>query len=166
MNRREVLAAVGVAALLPVCDVFAAAPVAHASSRRLPAFDAAMRIGPAQGGVGNHRHAEILGGEIEGTLLHGRIESGRMDWHVDPASGAVEVATVLQVRRGDGTSVQLRDRTVHSSVDEVPMPPGLATAPQLFDATGRLLSAPASLAGRLDNTLFSSGAVRLRAFRL
>ncbi len=163
MNRREVLGSVGAVSLLPAFDVLAAVPSLRGSS----AFEAALQIGPAHSGAGNHRWAEVLGGEITGVLLRGRVQSGRMDWHADPASGAVAVATSMKVLRADGMSIELHDRTVHSDadVDGLSMLPGLPTAPRLFDAAGVLVVVPA-LAGRLDATQFSSGRVQLRAYRL
>ncbi len=110
MNRRELLGSVGAVSLLPAFDVLAAAP----SVRGLPAFEAALKTGTAQSGAGNHRWAPVLGGDITGNLLSGRVQSGRMDWHADPSTGAAEVSTLLAVRRADGVWIQLRDRTVHA----------------------------------------------------
>ncbi len=159
MNRRELLGSVGVASLLPALDVFAAVP----SARGMPAFEVVLKMGATQAGTGNHRWASILGGDIAGRLLRGRVRSGRMDWHVDPATGAVEVSTQLEVLRADGVSMQLRDRTVHADASELVELPGLCTAPELFDAAGQPMLVPASLAGRLDSTGMANGVVRLRA---
>lgn len=160
MNRREMLGSVGGFCLLPV---FAGARAEVTPRQPQPAFDVLLRLGAAQGGAGNHRWARVLGGEISGSLLRGRVRGGRMDWHVDPASGAVAVATSMTIRRADGARVELRDRTAHAA-DELPELPGLRTAPELFDAAGRPLLAPLSLAGRLDARDFARGTVSLRVY--
>lgn len=155
MNRRELLGAVGAASLLP------SALAAPASQQISPAFQAALRLGPAQTGAGNHSWAEIVAGKVSGSRLAGQVQSGRMDWYVDPISGAVEVAVRCSVLRADGKTIELSDRTAHASTDDRAALPGHPTAPVLSDATG---AAARQLVGRLDTTAFWRGFVSLRAF--
>ena len=157
MNRREMLGSAGATALLPACDVLAGAP------RITPAFEAALHIGPAQSGAGNHRWARIENGKIVGRVVQGRVLAGRLDWHVDPASGAVEVTVNCLVQCADGSKVELRDRTTHTGADALAHFPGLPTAPELW-VPGDLPVNTASLTGRLDAADFVQGVVRLQAF--
>jgi hypothetical protein len=160
MNRRELLGAVGAVSLLPASEVFAATPPARVA----PALEAALRIGPAQSGAGNHRWAQVVDGTVAGSVLQGVVQSGRLDWHVDPASGAVSATTRVQVLRSDGVLVELRDRTTHAGTDRLAALPGWSTAPELFEAaSGRPVTA-GPLTGRLDTADLGRGVVRLRAF--
>jgi Protein of unknown function (DUF3237) len=158
MNRRELLGSVGAASLLP------SALAAPASAQFLPAFQAALRLGPAQDSAGNHRWAGIIAGKVTGPRLSGRVQSGRMDWFVDPASGAVEIAMTCSVLRPDGTTVELRDRTALATVSERAALPGHPTAPVLLNGAGGAHGVSAHLVGRLDTTAFWRGFVSLRAF--
>jgi hypothetical protein len=155
MNRREVLGLVS-AALAP--PAFAMLPPGQASLR----FQAALRLGPAQDGAGNHRWAAIVAGKLSGELVNGGVQSGRMDWFVDPASGAVEVAITCNVLRTDGTTIQLRDRTARATAQARRALPGHPTSPVLCDASGAAIGPP--LVGRMDATGIWRGFVSLRAF--
>jgi hypothetical protein len=155
MNRREVLGSVGAALTLPA---FAVQPQGQAS----PLFLAALRLGPAQDGTGNHRWAEIVAGKFSGELIIGRVQSGRIDWFVDPASGAVEVAISCIVLRADGTTIQMCDRTASATVQARAALPGHPTAPVLCDASGSVIGPP--LVGRMYATAIWRGFVSVRAF--
>jgi hypothetical protein len=156
MNRRDLLGSVGAASLMPAA--FAAPAVMQPS----PAFHAALRLGPAQNGGGNHSWAEIIAGTVSGSRLAGQVQSGRLDWFVDPTSGAVELAVSCSVLRADGRTVELRDRTAPASADDRAALPGHPTAPVLSESAGA--AAPQRLMGRLDTTAFWRGFVSLRAF--
>jgi hypothetical protein len=156
MNRRELLGSVGAASLLP------AAFVAPARNQPLPVFQASMRLGPMQNGPGNHRWAEIVAGSLSGTRVSGRVESGRMDWMVDPCSGSVEIAIACSVRRPDGKLIQLRDRTASAAAGDGAALPGHPTSPVISESSGE--PGLSQLVGRLDTTAFWRGFVSLRAF--
>jgi hypothetical protein len=155
MNRRELLGSVGAASLLP------SALAAPAMEQMPPAFQAALRLGPVQTGAGNHSWADIVAGKVAGIRLAGRVQSGRLDWFVDPISGAVEVAMRCRVLRADGRTIELSDRTARASAEDRAALPGHPTAPVLSDATGAVVK---QLVGRLDTTAFWRGFVSLRAF--
>lgn len=160
MNRRELLATVGAASLVPAAFAVSAPP-----GHSCLAFQASFRIGPAQSsGKGNARWAEIVAGEVSGKRLSGRVQSGRMEWLVDPSTGAAEVALTCSVLQADGSIIHLRDRSAQASVEERAALPGHPTAPVLGDASGNPGGLPASLVGRLDTTAFWRGFVSLRAF--
>lgn len=160
ITRRSVLGSIGAAGMFPVLAQ-AIAPGAPRVER--PLLQAGLRIGEPQAGEAGWRHATILGGSMIGGLLQGEVQSGRIEWLVDPASGAVEVAASMQVLRSDGARIELRDRSSAAGADHQHGMPGVPTAPRLFDAAGVPLPQP-MLAGRLDASLLAQGAVTLRAF--
>jgi hypothetical protein len=157
MNRRDLLGAVGATWLLPAI----AAPVVDPVS---PAFQAALRLGPPQAGSGNHRFADIVGGRFSGRRLSGRVQSGRLDWFIDPASGAVEVAVSCSVVRADGVTTQMRDRTARVPAYTGATLAGHPTAPVLDGAIGE--AGLPLLVGRLDTTAIWRGFISLRAFEV
>ena len=159
MTRRTLLGSISAAGLFPS---FATATTAAASHAAVPALEIGLRIGQPQSGLAGWRHAAIHGGSVAGALMQGRVQSGRLEWLVDPASGAVAVVARVQMRRDDGVLVELCDRTTHAGADGSDFP-GLTTAPQLLDAAGASLPHPV-LAGRLDASGFARGVVTLRAF--
>jgi hypothetical protein len=156
MNRRELLGSVGAASLLPTAFAM------PQSKRLLKVFEASFRLGPVQNGPGNHQWAAVAAGKLVGNRLSGRVQSGRMDWFVDPCSGAVEIAMTCSVLREDGTTVWLRDRSATASVTDRDALPGHPTAPVISDSAGGNLTA--ALVGRLDTTAFWRGFVSLRVF--
>lgn len=164
MNRRQLLGSVGSVALFPA-GAGAGERIESPMSGRQAGFEAQLRLGSPQRLAGNHRWARISGGDVTGGLLRGSVQSGRMDWHVDPASGAVEVAVTCRILRSDGIMVELRDRSVGARAPKLAQESGLGTAPALFDAAGTKMKAPARLAGCLDADI-GNGLARLRAFDL
>jgi hypothetical protein len=160
ITRRAALGSIGAAGMFPA---FAPAISGSGPRRNQPALEVALRIGQPQSGVAGRRHALIHGGTVAGTLMQGSVQSGRLEWLVDPASGAVEAAASMLVLRADGVLVELRDRTVHAAAPVQAGLPGVCTAPRLFDAHGASLP-HALLAGRLDASGLARGVVTLRAF--
>jgi Protein of unknown function (DUF3237) len=108
INRRELLESAGFVPLLPLLSALDA----PASPGR-PQPHATLQLGPSHRGAGNHRWALILGGTVTGNRLAGRVRSGRMDWHVDPASGAAEASVRCEVLCSDGRIREMRERGVH-----------------------------------------------------
>lgn len=106
MNRREMLGSAGAVALLPVLPTSGAAT----GSSTPPVFEGLLCLGPATGGAGNHRWARILDGTMNDEQLVGRVTSGRLDWLVDPCSGAVEASVRCQVQCADGVVRELARR--------------------------------------------------------
>jgi hypothetical protein len=155
LNRRALLGSVGAASLLPATFVI---PVHD----RALAFHAVFRLGPMQNGQGNHRWAPIIAGSVSGARLAGRVQTGRVDWLVDPCCGSAEFSLAATVSRPDGKIVELRDRSASASTSARADLPGHPTAPVLSDiARG---PAATQLVGRLDTTAFWRGFVSLRAF--
>jgi hypothetical protein len=110
MNRRKMLAAAGAATLLPALPASGSGPSGGAAC----AFAAMLRLGPVRAGAGNHRWAQILDGAATGAQLAGRVESGRLDWHVDPATGAVDATLHCRVLCTAGGSREVRARGIHA----------------------------------------------------
>lgn len=159
MTRRTLIGSIGAAGLFPS---LASAIAGHAPASPSAALDIRLQVGDPQSAAGRWRHAVVRGGTVSGALMRGVVQSGRLEWLVDPATGAVEISARVQLLREDGAVVELRDRTSHGQPLIVGMP-GVSTAPQLFDAAGRSLPHP-SLVGRLDASDLARGVVRLRAF--
>jgi hypothetical protein len=106
MTRRAVVGAVGACSLWPVLgDALAIEAPAPAAAK---AFEAVLWLGIAQAGDGNHRWAQVAMGEVTGGSLCGSVQSGRLDWHVDPATGAAEAVATCRVRGVDGKMRNLR----------------------------------------------------------
>lgn len=106
MNRRELLGSAGAISILPVLPAFADAP----DLPTIPAFEATLQLGPSRSGAGNHRWAEILNGSVAGECLVGSVQSGRLDWVVDPCTGAADARMQCQIQCGDG---RVQALTVH-----------------------------------------------------
>lgn len=161
MTRRTLLGTVAAATMFPQLAGGVNSRVSRATQ---PAIEIALRTGEPHAGVHGWRRAVVLAGLLRGSLMQGTVKSGRLEWLVDPASGAVEVALDMLLLRADGRLIQLRDRSaraVAASPDEFP---GVPTAPELFDAAAMAPLAVAQLAGRLDASGLGRGVVWLRAF--
>src|SRR5262245_47223122 len=134
VTRRTLLGSVGAAAMFPALgSAFRTLP---AGAPR-PALEASLLVGEPQTGPGGRRTAAVRGGRVTGHLLQGVVQSGQLEWLVDPASGAVELAARVQVRRADGELVELHDRTAHAAEDSFAAQPGWPTAPRLIAAGAR-----------------------------
>jgi len=108
MNRRELLGSAGALSLLPALG-------GAAGGGGTPVFAALLQLGPSQGGVANHRWAPVLNGVVTGGAQVGQVRSGRLDWYVDPASGAVEAALKCEIVGGDGLVFSIREQAVHAA---------------------------------------------------
>lgn len=132
------------------------------------AFEGQIRTGPQQrSGDASFRYsAAILGGEIDGPVLAGAVQSGRIEWSVDAASQTMQVTARYAVLRRDGVLVQVTDRSVHPQAIVPAASSRLQTAPEI-SCEGEHHEQPACLlVGLLDASEFSSGQVKLRAFRI
>ena len=131
------------------------------------AFEGQIRTGPQQrSGDALRYSAAILGGEITGPVLAGTVQSGRIEWSVDAASQTMQVTARYAVLRGDGVLVQVTDRSVHPQAIVPAASSRLHTAPEI-SSEGEQHGQPACLlVGLLDASEFSSGQVKLRAFRI
>jgi hypothetical protein len=160
MTRRTLLGSVAAVTMFPqpAAGVYSQAPQATT-----PGMQIGLRLGEPESRLHGWRRALVLAGMVEGSLMQGTVQSGQLEWLVDPASGAVEVAIDMLLVRADGALIRLRDRSAPADDAAQRASPGLSTAPELFDAAGTLL-APARLAGHLDVSGLGRGVVWLRAF--
>lgn len=104
-SRRSLLGAVGAVSL--TSSSLAAAASLPEGAATGGSLELVLRLGPAQPGTGNHRWAPIASGLAQGEGMLGWVRSGRVDWQVDPASGAAEAVATCSVERADGKLVQL-----------------------------------------------------------
>lgn len=107
MTRRAVVGAVGACSLWPVLGEASAIEAAPAPAAP-KAFEAVLQLGASQAGHGNHRWARVDAGEVTGGAVCGSVLAGRLDWHVDPATGAAEAVATCRVRGTDGRQSDLR----------------------------------------------------------
>lgn len=76
-------------------------------------------IGPAKsGGVGAHGerlHIPILGGDVSGPRLAGRILPGGSDWPLLRRDGASEISAIYTIEASDGTLILVRNNGLRIS---------------------------------------------------
>jgi hypothetical protein len=158
VNRRELIAAAGATCFAPACvgGAALARPLEEAG------LSASLRMGTARRGAGNHRWAIIESGAVTGTLVRGVVVAGRVDWHVDPATGAVEVALQCSIHGDDGRVWTLADRSSGPVAGSLAGGLRLASVPRLDCATDPGPRHP-PLAGRMDPRRFAEGVLELRA---
>lgn len=106
LTRRAVIGAASAAGALSLCPALAPAQVEAASGPA--AFEGLFHLDVAQAGSGNHRWAMIIAGEVTGGAVRGSVRSGRLDWHVDPATGTAEAMLACGVCQADGVENTLR----------------------------------------------------------
>jgi hypothetical protein len=162
ITRRTVLGSVGAATMFPEWAAAMHSPVPQVPR---PVLEISLRIGEPRPGGHGWRRAQVLTGLATGSLLQGAVQAGTLEWLVDPASGAVQVAADMLLVRRDGAMVRLRDRSAHAQLASCGVP-GVPTAPELFDAAGIALPASGQLAGWLDTAAIGRGLLRLRAFAM
>ncbi len=132
------------------------------------AFEGEIHTGPqlrASAAAGQFS-AAILGGEISGPLLTGKVQSGRIDWSIDAASQTMQVTASYAVLRPDGVLVQVKDRSVHPQGIAPAASNRLQTAPEISPEGAHQDQPACLLVGLLDASDFAAGQVRLRAFRV
>ena len=126
------------------------------------AFVAEVELAPVSEGKlpDTVRHMLVTGGAVQGSLLSGRIQSGRIEWRVDAGERVLELLAEFLVLRADGSTVEVRDRALGTVTSEAALA-RLASRPELLDAAG---SPPVALVGRVDASACLAGRVRLNAF--
>src|SRR5689334_4520522 len=135
MTRRTLLGSVGAAAMFPPWAKAVHPRDPHAPQ---PVLEISLRVGEPHAGMHGWRRAVARAGLASGSLLQGSVQTGQLQWLVDPASGAVQVALDLLLLRADGALIRLRDRSAHREGAPLELP-GVPTAPELFDAAGAVL---------------------------
>jgi hypothetical protein len=168
-----VLASVGAASVSPVL-LGATRTSHHADAGQLPevrtelAFEGRILTGPQQRSTDSpfRYAAAILGGEIAGPLLAGKVQSGRIEWSVDAASHIMQVTARYAVLRQDGGLVQVTDRSVHPQAIAPAAISRLQTAPEISAEGEHHGQGAYLLVGLLDASQFAAGQVTLRAFRV
>lgn len=106
--------------------------------------------------------AIIEGGEAEGVMHKGVVQSGMVDWSRDGARGVLQVVARYDIAMEDGSRVHVLDRAM------LPLESGcrapVATAPELDDAHGG--PGMALLIGRLDASGLAAGQLRSSFYRV
>lgn len=87
------------------------------------AFTIDASIGPfaaqAAGPLGQRLHIPIVGGEVSGPALNGRIRAGGSDWALLRADGTTLIDAHYTIEAQDGTLIYVQSRGLRVSSDEV-----------------------------------------------
>lgn len=169
LSRRSLLGSVGAASIAPALPAAVGDPALQSPDlpQARPAFEGRLLTGPQQriSQSPARYSAAILGGDLTGPLLAGAVQSGRIEWTVDPESQAMHISAHYSVLRLDGQLVEVRDRSVHPQAIRPASITRLNTAPEIISSGGQQETA-SLLVGMLDASGFSSGQVTLRVFRV
>ncbi len=74
-----------------------------------------LRVGPTQAAAHGGRWASVLAGKVTGGNVLGEVLSGRLQWCMDPATGAVDATLACSLRAADGRQLELHERGIHAS---------------------------------------------------
>jgi hypothetical protein len=133
-----------------------------------PMFRASIAVAPPRvlGRVagGDRRIIDILGGEVEGPRLAGRILPGGADWQIVRTDGVVELEARYLIRTRDGVEIAVLNRGLRRAPPEVmerlsrgePVDPAL-----VYFRTVPVFEAPAGPYDWLNRSLFLGLAARL-----
>jgi hypothetical protein len=78
---------------------------------------AIVSLGPAP--LGERRYVTLLGGTAEGPELAGRIVEGGVDWQINRADGALEIAAHYVIRTPDDGLVEVHSSGLRHASPEV-----------------------------------------------
>jgi hypothetical protein len=76
-----------------------------------------IEVGPTPDGV--RRVVPILGGTVDGPLIHGAVLPGASDWQVTRADGVIGVDATYAIRTQDGVLLQVRNTGLRHGEPEV-----------------------------------------------
>jgi hypothetical protein len=68
---------------------------------------------------GERRYVPLGGGTVRGPELNGRIVEGGVDWQVNRADGALEIAAHYVIRADDGALIEVRSEGLRHGPPEV-----------------------------------------------
>jgi hypothetical protein len=91
---------------------------------RLSAFtriecDVAPLVSLGAAPLGERRYVPLLGGQVRGPELNGRIEPGGVDWQILRADGVLEIAAHYVIRTDDGALVEVDSSGLRHGPPEV-----------------------------------------------
>ena len=78
---------------------------------------ALVTLGPAPGG--ERRYVPLGGGTVSGPELNGSLVEGGVDWQVNRADGALEIAAHYVIRADDGALIEVRSEGLRHGAPEV-----------------------------------------------
>jgi hypothetical protein len=78
---------------------------------------ALVSLGPAP--TGERRFVPLGGGTVQGPELNGTLVEGGVDWQVNRADGALEIAAHYVIRTDDGALVEVRSDGLRHGPAEV-----------------------------------------------
>ena len=79
--------------------------------------EAVLTLGPAPGG--ERRVVPLLGGEVEGPGLNGRILPGGTDWQWNRSDGTLEIAAHYVIETPEGARIEVQSNGLRHGPPEV-----------------------------------------------
>jgi Protein of unknown function (DUF3237) len=80
-------------------------------------IETSRSAGPGLGG--ERLHIPIVGGEVRGKRLNGRVLPGGSDWPLIRADGASAIEAIYTIEANDGTLILVRNRGLRVSTPEI-----------------------------------------------
>ncbi len=81
------------------------------------AVGALVTLGP--GPYGERRYVTLGGGSVRGPELNGTLVEGGVDWQVNRADGALDIAAHYVIRADDGALIEVRSEGLRHGPPEV-----------------------------------------------
>jgi len=72
-----------------------------------------------QGPLGERRYIPLGGGTVRGPELNGSLVEGGVDWQINRADGALEIAAHYVIRADDGALIEVRSEGLRHGPAEV-----------------------------------------------
>jgi Protein of unknown function (DUF3237) len=76
-----------------------------------------VSLGPAK--YGERRYVALLGGTVRGPELNGEIVEGGVDWQVNRADGALDIAAHYVIRTDDGALIEVQSDGIRHGSPQV-----------------------------------------------
>ncbi|MBL8319246.1 MAG: DUF3237 domain-containing protein [Burkholderiaceae bacterium] len=76
-----------------------------------------VTLGPAK--YGERRYVPLGGGTVRGPELNGTLVEGGVDWQVNRADGALDIAAHYVIRTGDGALIEVQSDGMRHGPPEV-----------------------------------------------
>jgi hypothetical protein len=76
-----------------------------------------VSLGPAK--YGERRYVQLAGGTVQGPELNGTIVEGGIDWQVNRADGALDIAAHYVIRADDGGLIEVQSDGLRHGPPEV-----------------------------------------------
>lgn len=72
-----------------------------------------------EGPYGERRYVPIIGGEVEGDALSGKVLAGGVDWQIQRRDGTLDISAQYVIRTSDGGLIEVESRGYRHGPTEV-----------------------------------------------